>query len=318
MVNYIVRRLIMAIVVLILVTAIVFVLMHLLPGDPVLYYLSQSQTQTATPEQIEELRHEYGLDRPMYEQYISWVNGVLHGDLGMTINWNGTVAENISQTIPISFHIGLLAFIISNIISIPMGIVCAVKRGKKIDTIFTVLANIGITVPGFWLGILSIYVFSVWLGWFPTHGYTPPLQDFWMSTKQLIMPLFTLSIASIAGGVRMTRSCMLEVLNQDYMRTAYSKGLTERRAILKHALKNGMLPMVTVIGMGLPTIIGGQVLIEQVFAIPGMGRLSINALFAREYAVVQAVVLIVAVVVLLSNLLVDIAYGWMDPRVRYD
>ena len=318
MVSYITRRLIMALIVLIFVTAIVFILIHLLPGDPVTYYLSQSQRQIATPAQIVALKHQYGLDRPIYVQYFSWLNGILHGNLGNTINWNGSVAHVVGETIPVSAYIGALAFIISNIVSIPLGIVCAVRRGKWIDTFLTVISNIGITIPSFWLGVLSIYVFSVWLRWLPTHGYTPPNQNFWLSTKQLIMPLFALSIAPVGGGVRMTRSCMLEVLNQDYIRTAYSKGLAERWVILKHALKNGMLPMVTMLGMGIPSIIGGQVLIEEVFAIPGMGRLSVTALFAREYAVVQAIVLIVSVIVLLSNLATDLAYGWLDPRVRYD
>jgi peptide/nickel transport system permease protein len=308
----------MALAVLIIVTAIVFVLMHLLPGDPILYYLSQEQTVKATPEQLAQLRHEFGIDRPIYIQYISWVKDLLRGDLGDSINWNFSVNKLLKQTMPISLYIGAITWIISHAISIPVGIICAIRRGKWIDTVLTILANIGITAPGFWVGVLAIYVFSLWLGWLPTHGYTPPLQDFWMSIKQLIMPVFVLSIGSIAGGVRLTRSCMLEVLNQDYMRTAYSKGLRERVVIFRHALKNGMLPVVTVMGMSIATIIGGQVLIEQVFAIPGMGRLAVDALFAREYAVVQGLVLIIATVVLLSNLLVDISYGWLDPRVRYD
>jgi peptide/nickel transport system permease protein len=292
--------------------------MHLLPGDPILYYLTQDRFTQATPEEIADLRHQFGVDRPIIVQYFDWLNDILHGDLGRSVSRRVPVNDLIKQALPISFYLGALSFIISNAIAIPIGIISAARRGKWSDTVLTVLANIGITAPTFWVGVILIYLFGITLGWLPTHGYTSPFEDFWRSTRQIIMPLICLSVFPLAGAVRQTRSAMLEVIHQDYIRTAWSKGLTERTVILKHAVKNGIVPVVTLVGMGIGSIVGGQVLVEQVFTIPGMGRLAVDALFARDYAVVQGIVLIIAVVVLLSNLAVDISYGWLDPRVRFD
>jgi peptide/nickel transport system permease protein len=306
------------VIVLFIVTALVFILMHLLPGDPILYYLTQDRFTQATPEELADLRHQFGVDRPIVVQYFDWLNDIFHGDLGRSVSRRVPVNELIKQALPISFYLGGLSFIISNAIAIPIGIISAARRGKWSDTILTVLANIGITAPTFWVGVILIYLFGITLGWLPTHGYTSPFEDFWRSTRQIIMPIICLSVFPLAGAVRQTRSAMLEVIHQDYIRTAWSKGLTERTVILKHAVKNGIIPVVTLVGMGIGSIVGGQVLVEQVFTIPGMGRLAVDALFARDYAVVQGIVLIIAVVVLLSNLAVDISYGWLDPRVRYD
>lgn len=315
---YIMHRLIQALIVLFIVTALVFILMHLLPGDPILYYLTQDRFTQATPEEIADLRHQFGVDRPIIVQYLDWLNDIFHGDLGRSVSRRVPVNDLIKQALPISFYLGALSFIISNAIAIPIGIISAARRGKWSDTVLTVLANIGITAPTFWMGVILIYLFGLTLGWLPTHGYTSPFEDFFQSTRQIIMPIICLSVFPLAGAVRQTRSAMLEVIHQDYIRTAWSKGLTERTVILKHAVKNGIVPVVTLVGMGIGSIVGGQVLVEQVFTIPGMGRLAVDALFARDYAVVQGIVLIIAVVVLLSNLAVDISYGWLDPRVRYD
>lgn len=312
------HRLIQALIVLFIVTALVFILMHLLPGDPILYYLTQDRFTQATPEEIADLRHQFGVDRPIIVQYLDWLNDIFHGDLGRSVSRRVPVNDLIKQALPISFYLGALSFIISNAIAIPIGIISAARRGKWSDTVLTVLANIGITAPTFWMGVILIYLFGLTLGWLPTHGYTSPFEDFFQSTRQIIMPIICLSVFPLAGAVRQTRSAMLEVIHQDYIRTAWSKGLTERTVILKHAVKNGIVPVVTLVGMGIGSIVGGQVLVEQVFTIPGMGRLAVDALFARDYAVVQGIVLIIAVVVLLSNLAVDISYGWLDPRVRYD
>ncbi|MCR4394035.1 MAG: ABC transporter permease, partial [Dehalococcoidales bacterium] len=313
-----IRRLITSAIVLIITTTIVFLLIRLLPGDPVLLYLTKEQSATYTPEQLEILRHQFGLDKPIFLQYADWLKNLLHGNLGTTVNMGKSVNKAITDALPVSIYIGGLAWIIGNLLGIFIGIISAIRRGKIVDTILTVFANIGITVPGFWLAVICIYIFNLWLGWLPGFGYTPLNQDFILGIKQTIMPVGVLCVGSIAGAARLSRSCMLEVLAQDYLRTAYSKGLTEKIVIMRHALKNAMLPMVTVVGMSIPAIIGGQVLIEQVYAIPGMGRLAVTALFSREYAIIQAIVLLVAIVVLLSNLLVDIAYGWLDPRVRYN
>jgi peptide/nickel transport system permease protein len=316
--TYIVRRLILAVIVLVLVTLVVFFIMHLLPGDPVLLYISQDQYTSITAEELAAARHRFGVDRPIIIQYFSWISGLTHGDLGKSIFSSATVSEQISSALPITVHLGALAWITSHLIAIPVGVVCAARRGKWVDTLLTIMANIGITAPTFWVGILLIYLFGLYLGWLPIHGYTSPLDDFWLSTRQVIMPVFCLCLTPLSGCVRQTRSAMLEVLRQDYIRTAWSKGLRERVVIARHALKNGIIPVVTLAGMSIPLILGGQVLIETVFGIPGMGRLAVNALFSRDYAITQGVILIMATMVLLSNLAVDISYGWLDPRVRYD
>jgi peptide/nickel transport system permease protein len=316
-VGYIVRRLIQAVVVLILVTGLVFFIIRMLPGDPVVIYMTQQQMSNATPEQIAAVRHKFGLDRPAYIQYITWVSGLLHGDLGESIAKRQPVTNILRNAVPISLHLGVLAFIISNIIAIPAGVICAARRGKWMDTYLTVLANIGITAPIFWVGILLIYTFSVWLHWLPTHGYTSSFTDFGLSVRQLIMPVFCLTLFPLAATTRQTRSAMLEVIRQDYIRTAWSKGLRERVIISRHALKNGLLPVVTLAGMSLSNIVGGEVLIETVFSVPGVGYTAVNALLNLDYAIVQGVVLVVAAVVVISNLIVDISYGWLDPRIAY-
>ena len=199
------------------------------------------------------------LDRPLIVQYFSWLNDIFHGNLGESIFQKVPVSDEVFRRIPITFHIGVLAFIIGIIIGIPLGIIAAVRRGTWLDTLVTTLSNLGITVPAFWLGFLLIYVFAMWLHWLPVMGYTSPFTDFWQNTKELIMPVFCLALFPIASTARQTRSSMLEVMRQDYIRTAWSKGLKERGVIMKHALKNGLIPIVTLAGMGVPMIVGGAV-----------------------------------------------------------
>lgn len=318
MIAYIVRRSIQAVVILIITSVLIFAVLHLLPGDPILIYMTQSQYSAASAEQIAAVRHEFGLDRPLVMQYFTWVSDLLHGDFGKSIVKRQLVIDLILYALPKSLHLGVLSFFISIIIGIPIGIICAIRRGKWLDTILTIFANIGITAPVFCVGILLIYLFGIWLGWLPTHGYTSPFGDFGLNTKQIIMPIFCLSLFPLAAIVRQTRSAMLEVVKQDYIRTAWAKGLIEHTVILKHALKNGILPVVTLAGTWISGIFGGQVLIETVFAIPGMGSLSVDALLNQDYAVVQGIVLIVGIVVVFANLIVDISYSWLDPRIRYE
>lgn len=318
MTTYIIRRLIMAIIVLLLVTTIVFFAMRLLPGDPIRMLVAQSQEVNFTEEQVELLRHQHGLDRSLIIQYFDWLGDILHGDLGRSVFTNAPVVEQITQRLPVTFHLGILAFIISIIIGVPAGIISAVRRATWTDTSVTTLANLGITVPQFWLGVIMMLVFGLWLGWLPIFGYTSPFEDFWMSTRQLIMPVICLSIFPIAGNARQARSSMLEVMHQDYIRTAWSKGLRERSVIIKHAMKNGLIPVVTLLGAGISQILGGSVFVETVFAVPGMGRLIVTSVTSQDYPYVQAIILIIATVTLISNLAVDLFYGWLDPRIRYD
>ncbi len=316
MTTFIIRRLIQAVIVLILVTIIIFIAMRFV-GDPILLIVTEQELGEATEQQIADLRHQFGLDRSIIVQYFDWLGGVVRGDLGISIQKRTPVIDEIVRRVPITLHLGIIAFILSTIIGIPIGVICAVRRGTIIDTVLTVAANAGITVPSFWLGYLMMYFFAYYHRWLPVMGYTSPFEDFGMSTRQLIMPVICLCVFPLAAAVRQTRSSMLEVMRQDYIRTAWSKGLRERSIIIGHGLKNGLIPVLTLEGFSIGHILGGSVLIETVFNIPGMGRLAVSSVWTQDYPYVQAVSLIIAAMVILTNLLVDIAYGWLDPRIRY-
>jgi peptide/nickel transport system permease protein len=314
---FILRRLMIGVLILVLVTLLVFIVMRLLPGDPLSLFIAQNQTQSYTPEQVVELRHQYGLDRSLPMQYIDWMNGVLHGNLGKSIMRGEDVAALVKGRLPITLYLGVLSFVISAVLGVLFGVICALRRGKWIDSLVTVVANLGITVPSFWVGILLIYLFSLKLGLLPTGGFVSPLENFGESLRKAILPVWCLSLFSIASLTRQTRSSMLEVVGQDYIRTAWAKGLRERVIIMRHTIKNAMIPVVTILGLQVSLLFGGAVLVEYVFNIPGMGRMMADAVFSHDYQVVQAGVLIIALVVVLSNLIVDISYGWFDPRIRY-
>ncbi len=314
---YIVRRLIQAFIVLILVTLVVFFAMRFMPGDPIYMILGEGQISNLTQQQIDETRHEYGLDRPIIVQYFNWVGGLFHGDFGSSITQNISPGALIKQGLPVTLNLAVISFIISLIIGIPAGIICAIRRGTWIDTAVTVLANIGITIPIFWLGTMLIYLFALELRWLPVQGYISPFTDLAKNIRLTIMPIFCLAIFPISSIARQTRSSMLEVMRQDYVRTAWSKGLKERMVVVRHALKNSLIPVVTLSGVGLAAILGGSVLIETVFNIQGMGMILFRAVSSHDYPVVQGFILIIATFVLLVNLLVDISYGWLDPRIRY-
>ena len=315
---FIVRRLVQAISIVLLITLIVFFVMRALPGDPVLVYVGKDALTAATPEQIAEIRHEFGLDKPVVVQYFTWLGDIAHGDLGRSIINRDTVDEEIGRALPKTLLMGGMAFILSIIFGIPLGIVAAIRRGKWPDTVATLIANLGVTAPVFWIGIILVLIFGLYFGWLPIQGYVSPLEDLGDSIRHLIMPVACLTVFPLAAVARQTRSAMLEVVRQDYIRTAWSKGLTERQVILKHAARNSIIPVVTLIGMNIRQIFGGQVLVETVFNIAGMGRLSVDALFSADYAIVQGVILVVAMVVVFANLLVDLSYGWIDPRIRYE
>jgi len=317
MISFIIRRVVLSIIILIIVSALVFLAMRLLPGDPIRMLLSQSQQTQITPEQIDLMRHQYGLDKPMIVQYFNWLGGVIHGDLGRSILNHVPVAHEILRRLPITLNLGIPAFILGFVLGVPAGIICAVRRGKFLDTLVTTISNIGITIPIFWLGFLLIYIFGLQLKLLPVQGYTSPFEDLWLNIKQVILPIICLAVFPIASTSRQTRSSMLDVIKKDYIRTAWSKGLRERLIILRHALKNSLIPVVTLAGMGLSMIIGGSVIAETVFNIPGMGRLAVQSVFSQDYPYVQGIVLFVALVVLLANLITDIAYSWLDPRIRY-
>ncbi len=318
MTTYILRRLIQGVVVLLIVTLIVFFVMRLLPGDPLAVYIGQQATvQAMTQEQIEMLRHQYGLDKNLVAQYTSWLGGIFTGNFGESIFYHEKVSKLIGERLPKTIYIGVISLVFGALTGIIVGIWAGVKRGKWPDKIITPLTYVGVTVPVFWLGILLIYLFGLKLGWLPVSGYTSPFENFWQSTRQLVMPVFCLSLFSIAANARQMRSSMLETISQDYIRTAWAKGLSERIIILKHALKNSLIPVITLIGMGVGMIFGGSVLVEQVFAIPGVGRLMVSSIFGQDYVVVQGITFVISVSILVVNLLVDLSYGYFDPRIRY-
>lgn len=318
MTAYIIRRLIEAIIVIILISLLVFFAMRTLPGDPLMIYIMQQDISEITPEIQAQLRHEFGLDKSLPLQYIDWINGLLHGNMGKSIFYNESVTTLMLERIPITLTIGLISIVISGILGIIAGLVAALRRGSALDNIVTSLANFGISAPNFWLGVMMIYFFGLYLGWLPIQGYTSPLDDLGQSIKQLIMPVFVLANWGVAFIARQTRSSMLEVVRQDYIRTAWAKGLRESAVVMRHVIKNGLIPVITVMGIQLSRTIGGQVIIENVFNIPGVGRLMVSAVFGQDYQVVQAGVLLVGIAVVICNFLVDVSYGWIDPRVRYD
>lgn len=311
---YIIRRLILSLVVIWIVTILSFLLVHIMAGDPAAIMLGAEASQ----EQIDNLRHELLLDQPLILQYGHWLKNVITGNFGKSLKYQENVADLIAQRLPITIYLSLLALVISIVIGIAAGIFCAVRRGSILDSAITILVNTGISLPNFWLGILGIYLFGLKLGWLPIQGYTSPLTDFGLSLRKTIMPVICLAIPSIAVLARQTRSSMLEVVRQDYIKTAWSKGLTERVIVIKHALKNALIPIVTLIGLQLRIVVSGSIVVETVFNIPGMGRLLVTATFAKDFISVQAITLVIGIVVLLSNLIVDISYGWLDPRIRFD
>ncbi len=318
MASYIINRIIMGVFIIFLVTVMVFLFIRLLPGDPLTIYLNKTDMQQLTDEQLYELRVKFGLEKTLPLQYVDWIGGLFHGDFGKSIYYDTDVGLLVKERMPVTLYLGVLAFILSGVLGIAFGVICALKRGTWIDTLVTLLANIGVTMPSFWVGIILILLFSVKLGWLPVSGYTSPLVDFAKSTKQIIMPVFCLSLFSIASLTRLTRSSMLEVIQQDYIRTAWSKGLRERLIITRHTIKNALIPVITVVGLQVAFIFGGSVLIESVFNINGIGRLMTQAVQNQDYLIVQAGTLIIAVMVVIANLIVDISYGWLDPRIRYD
>jgi len=318
MTTYIIRRLIMAVVTLWLVTLVVFFAMRLLPGDPLIIFMGESvQSGNMTTEQLAKLRVEYGLDKPLVVQYLTWIAGLVHGNLGTSIHYHEDVGRLMAERFPITLHLGLLAFLIEATLGVLLGLVAAVRRGTWVDVAATTFANIGVCVPVFWLGLLLTYFFGLRLGLLPIAGYTSPFDDFWMSTKQIIMPVVCLAIGSMSFTARQMRSSMLEVVRQDYIRTAWSKGLRERTIILRHALKPSLIPVITVLGISAAMVLGGSVLVETVFAIPGVGRLLVSSIFAQDYVVIQSGTFVIATIIILLNLIVDISYGWIDPRIRY-
>jgi peptide/nickel transport system permease protein len=309
----ILRRLAAMIPVLILVTFGVFALIHMTPGDPIDAMMAESFDAAAK----ERLRVELGLDQPVPVQYMNWISRVVRGDFGRSIRDNEPVIENVSRRIGVSLQLAGYAMLISLLVAFPVGILSATHRNSPIDGFGTMFALFGICMPNFLIALLLIYVFGVKLAWLPISGYVPPDEGVLATVRSLTLPAITLGLALAAVVTRTLRSSLLETLSEDYVRTARAKGLSEQLVIRRHALKNGLIPVVTILGLQLGTLIGGAVITEFIFALPGVGRLVVSAIFSRDYPLVQGVILLIAIGFVLSNLLVDLVYGWLDPRIRY-
>lgn len=312
--SYIIKRILQMLAVMLMVSAFIFLLMSFLPGDPV-YAL---RGDLISPEEYRQTFIQLGLDKPIFVRYLSWLFGAVCGNFGMSVQFHEPISQLLVERIPITLYLALVSFVISVLLGVIFGIITAVFRGKKVDTIITLLANITVCMPQFWIGILVMYIFALKLGWLPSFGFTMPWVDFGQSVKQTIMPIFCLSLGGVASTTRQTRSSMLEVIRQDYVRTARSKGMQEKRVILIHALRNALLPVITLTGLRLSFVLGGSMFIESVFSIPGMGSLLVKSIMARDIPVVQACVLITAALTCIINLLTDILYAAVDPRIRFE
>lgn len=312
MFEYLVKRLATLVPTLVLVSMLIFSLQQLLPGDPAKILAGEEQDPTV----VAYLRAKLHLDEPLPVRYAYWVGGVLRGDFGESIRSQEPVLDLILQKLPVTVELALLAFVIALLIGIPAGIISAVGRGTVADYAANVFALWGLSTPNFWLGILMILLFSVQLGWLPASGYVSPFEDLGANLAAMIMPAFVLGNAIAAVLMRHTRSAMLQVLSADYVRTARAKGLSERTVVLKHALRNALTPIITLGALELGTLLSGAVLTEQVFTIPGFGKLIVDSVFNRDYAVVQGVVLVTASVYITLNLLADLAYFLVNPRLR--
>jgi peptide/nickel transport system permease protein len=311
-VKFIIRRLLLTIPILFLVTIMAFSLIHMIPGDPARVILGQE----ATPEAYEALRKELGLDQPVLVQYFQWLGKVLQGDLGISITDRVPVIDLIAQRLPATVELTIGTFIIAFLIAFPAGILAAVRRGTWIDYTSTFTALGGMSIPSFWLAMMFIIYFTVENNWLPSSGYVPFSEDPMMNLKAMILPALATGIRESAVLMRMLRSSLLEVVNMDFVRTAKAKGLNEVRTILGHALRNALIPVVTTSGLMIAGLLGGLVITESIFSIPGFGRLIVESVFKRDFVTVQGAILVSAVLVVVVNLVVDLLYAVIDPRIK--
>ncbi len=308
--TYVLRRLGLMVFIMLGVSVITFSMMHLVPGDPAEVIAMERYGEEITAETIEHVRRELGLDQPIYVQYSRWLSNVLHGDLGYSHRTDRPVLDEILTRLPATIQLALAGMLVSLIIAIPVGTISATRQYSAADNISMFGALLGVSMPNFWLGLLLIMFFSVHLGWLPVFGRG--------SIEHLILPAVTLGTGMAAITTRLIRSSILEVLGQDYIRTARAKGLKEKVVIYKHTLKNAMIPVVTIVGLQFASLLEGAVIVEVIFAWPGIGRLLVDSIFARDFMLIQGCILFIAAMFVLVNLLVDISYAYLDPKIRYE
>jgi peptide/nickel transport system permease protein len=311
--QYVLRRVALMVPTLLLVSVIVFTLNHMLPGDVVVLMFEEK----AYAKDLDALRAKLGLDRPLYIQYFSWLGDVVQGNLGESLWTKRPVVEEMMRRLPVSLELGAMAIVVALCISIPIGVLSAIRQDTLKDYAARSAAIVGLSVPQFWKATLIIVLPSIWFGWAPPLQFTPFSENPWQHLSQFIIPAIILGIAPGASLMRLTRALMLEVLRQDYIRTAWSKGMREPRVVLRHALKNAIIPVVTLLGLQIINIANGTVILETIFGLPGVGRFLVDAMFQRDYTVVQGVILFTSSIIVVVNLCVDMTYAYLDPRIRY-
>jgi peptide/nickel transport system permease protein len=311
--QYFLKRLLVAIPSLLIASVIVFSLVRLIPGDVVTLMMEENQYA----KDLEEMRRKLGLDRPIHVQYLEWIWRAVRGDFGQSLYTGRPVLGELATRLPVSLELGAIALLVAILVGVPIGIVSAVRQDTAHDYVARSGAILGLSVPGFWLGTLVVVLPAIYLGWSPSIQYVRFETNPWGHVVQFFIPGILLGIASAATVMRLTRTQLLEVLRQDYVRTAWAKGLAERRVVLKHCLKNALIPVVTVLGIQVAQILSGTVIFESIFGLPGMGRFLFDAISERDYPVIQAINLAVVTTVVLVNLVVDMTYAWLDPRIRY-
>jgi peptide/nickel transport system permease protein len=311
--TYVLRRIAQLVPVLVIVSAVVFFVFRIIPGDMAVMRLGQN----ADPQSITAMRKLLGLDRPLYVQYVEWVGNAAHGDLGTSYINEQSVTSLVMQTFPATLELAVLGMLLALVLSVPMGILAALRRGSWLDHVARVLALVGFCMPRYWLAVLLISLLAVQVGWLPPAGYADLSADPMDNLRHAALPVLSLGLTIAAVQMRFLRASLLDVLGQDYVRTARAKGLSPRTVSLRHALKNALIPFVTVVGLELGSLMGGLVVVEQIFSWPGIGWLMINSITQRDYAVVQGSVLLIATGVVVINLVVDVLYGYLDPRIRY-
>jgi len=313
--KYVIRRLLFALPVLLLSSLIVFGLMRVMPGDALVALMGESGN--VGPRELAKLRKDLGLDRPYHEQYLIWVWQMVSLNPGDSIFTNEPIAVALKKSIPVTLELATLAMILGLVIAIPIGVLSATRQDTASDYVGRVVAVSGLSLPDFWLGTLVITFAAIWFHWIPPIGYVSFWESPWRNLQQFLLPAAVLGFRLSAATMRMTRSTVLEVLREDYVRTAWAKGLERRIVVYKHALKNALIPVVTIVGGQMATLLAGAVVVETIFALPGMGRLTVEAILFRDYPVVQTNVMLVAATLVTLNLLVDLTYAWLDPRIRY-
>lgn len=314
---YVAKRILLVFPVLLGVTLVTFLIMRVMPGDAALAIVTAGGEGAATQEQLQRVRAQLGLDRPLYVQYVDWLGSLARLDLGKSWHSGRPIVDEIKLRFPVTFELAILTVLTSLLLAIPVGLISAIRQDTSLDYVFRLISIFGITMPSFWTGTLILFFLVVWFNWFPPMGYTGPFEDPLTNLQQIIWPAVAVGYYLSAYLSRMTRATMLEVLRQDYVRTAWSKGLKERAVVLRHALKNMLLPVVTLAGIQVAVALEGSVVAESIFMLPGMGLALVTAIQQRDYPVIQTFMLVLALVVMLVNLFVDVTYAWLDPRIRY-